>query len=205
MNRILRISSTALFILTPYLFYTNPAYAEGSVQESIAGLREDLELTNRELGKLRLEIEEYSRNAESLKTSLNQLKGDFKTIDKREASNNTIQLKEIKKLEHSIASEKQVIIQHVSERLEAFSQKTQQALKTLAKAVEDKPIKEPTFSNDYPKEGIAYTVKRGDTLSEIAIKNNSSTRFIMDANKIADAKHIRPGQLIFIPQKKKTD
>ena len=59
-----------------------------------------------------------------------------------------------------------------------------------------------TFKDDFPKEGINYTVQAGDTLGEIARKNNAKLQDIVNANKIADPTKIQVGQTLFIPQGK---
>ena len=59
-----------------------------------------------------------------------------------------------------------------------------------------------TFGDDFPKEGINYTVQSGDTLAVIARKNNAKLQDIINANKIADPTRVRAGQTLFIPQAK---
>ena len=60
----------------------------------------------------------------------------------------------------------------------------------------------PVFSNNYPKEGISYTVQAGDTLSGIAQKNGARMDDIKNANKIADPSKLQVGQTIFVPLRK---
>ncbi len=60
----------------------------------------------------------------------------------------------------------------------------------------------PTFSDDFPKTGVAYVVQSGDNLTTIAKKHNSSIRWIQNANKISDpVKEVKVGRKLFIPQK----
>jgi len=57
------------------------------------------------------------------------------------------------------------------------------------------------FSEDYPENGVLYTVKRGDTLSGIARRLDSTVKDIQNANKIVDpARDLRVGDVIFVPQ-----
>ena len=60
----------------------------------------------------------------------------------------------------------------------------------------------PTFTEDYPKEGVSYTVQKGDTLSNIAHKTGAKMQDIINANKIADPTRLQVGQTLFIPQGK---
>jgi LysM repeat protein len=58
------------------------------------------------------------------------------------------------------------------------------------------------FTEDYPKEGVSYTVQRGDTLSSIAQKHGARVADIVNANKITDPTRIQVGQTLFIPAAK---
>jgi LysM repeat protein len=50
-----------------------------------------------------------------------------------------------------------------------------------------------------PREGTPHTVRRGESLSVIAARNNMSWRQLADYNRIADPNTIRVGQVILIP------
>jgi methionyl-tRNA formyltransferase len=76
------------------------------------------------------------------------------------------------------------------------------ALDALAKNQATRPAVQTTFSDDFPKEGINYTVQAGDTLSGIAKKTGAKLSDIRNANKIVDDTRIRVGQTLFIPQGK---
>jgi LysM repeat protein len=55
------------------------------------------------------------------------------------------------------------------------------------------------FSDDFPKEGVSYTVQKGDTLAVIAKKTGAKQQDIINANKLADPSKINLGQTLFIP------
>jgi len=55
------------------------------------------------------------------------------------------------------------------------------------------------FSTDFPKEGINYTVQKGDTLALIAKKTGAKLSDLINANKLADPSRIRVGQTLFVP------
>jgi LysM repeat protein len=61
------------------------------------------------------------------------------------------------------------------------------------------PSTPSAFSDNYPKEGISYTVVRGDTLAKIAQKTGARSADIINANKISDPSKIQAGQVLFIP------
>jgi LysM repeat protein len=62
-----------------------------------------------------------------------------------------------------------------------------------------RPAVATTFGDDYPKEGIRYTVQKGETLAQIAKKNGAKMQDIINANKIVDPTRIQAGQTLFIP------
>lgn len=70
-----------------------------------------------------------------------------------------------------------------------------------AAPAETAPAKKPagTFSTDFPKQGTAYTVQKGDTVDLIARKTGAKFQDIVNANKLAEPSHIFVGQKLFIP------
>ena len=56
-----------------------------------------------------------------------------------------------------------------------------------------------------PQTEKTYTVKSGDTLSEIAMKYEVPTAAIMYKNNIQNPKHIKPGQKLLIPDEKESE
>ena len=61
------------------------------------------------------------------------------------------------------------------------------------------PAAAPTFSDDFPKEGVSHVVQPGESLSGIARKYGAKSQDIINANRIADASKIQVGQTLFIP------
>ena len=83
--------------------------------------------------------------------------------------------------------------------MEKLAKQTNTALDSMAKGMATRPMVQPTFSESYPKEGVAYTVQKGDTLPAIAKKTGAKVQDIINANKIADPSRIVAGQTLFIP------
>jgi LysM repeat protein len=82
---------------------------------------------------------------------------------------------------------------------------TNQVLQALNQSIAAEPsISLPQqFSEEYPKTGVSYEVRSGDTLSGIARAQGSKIKWIQNANKIANpARDLQVGQTIFIPLKK---
>ncbi len=170
---------------------------------SLANLEQDMRLLESEVKALKLEIESLRRENTKLRRRLEsetQARGALVTARQLETS-----LRELRQqLEAADARQKEEIVAEISGQMERLAVQTNDAMQALAQSVEARPgaASAISFSNDYPKDGIAYTVKKGDTLSALAQRYHSSIRDIQNANRIADPAKLRVGQTLFIPQKK---
>jgi LysM repeat protein len=90
-------------------------------------------------------------------------------------------------------------LQHVSTQLEKLGKQTNAALDSLAKSQATRPAVQTSFSEEYPKDGVSYTVQKGDSLASIAKKTGAKQQDIVNANKISDPSRITVGQTLFIP------
>ncbi|HET7536431.1 MAG TPA: LysM domain-containing protein, partial [Candidatus Didemnitutus sp.] len=81
------------------------------------------------------------------------------------------------------------------------AKQTQAAIDAVAKNQATRPVVQ-NFSDDFPKEGVDYTVQAGDSIDLIAKKTNSKAKDIINANKLSDPSKIQAGQKLFIPQAK---
>ena len=97
------------------------------------------------------------------------------------------------------ATAKSEALQQVSVQLEKLGKQTNAALESLAKSQAMRPVVQTSFTEDYPKEGIRYTVQKGDSIAGIAKKTGAKQQDIINANKISDPSHIAVGQTLFIP------
>lgn len=199
------------------LLWINPAYSALSKKSpkiidsekiELADMKEDLALLRQQMARLNLELERLSRENQDLKNLLRT------RLEQQE--NSLARLATVTELNNRLAStreellarldaEKSEIIREVGSQMERLALQTQQAIKALAESVAAKPEINQTriFSDDYPKEGVAYTVESGDTLSAIAKKFQSTVADIQNANKIANPKDLQAGQTIFVPQSRK--
>jgi LysM repeat protein len=195
MTRMRRRLCLTGFLLT-VLAVTVPAQtpAEPSRFEFV-NLREDVRLLTQRVGELSLQMEQLSRDNSALQGKLNQ---NFVTLEQLNRA--IAELNQAMKA--GLADQKRETLAQVAGQLERLGKQTNAALDALAKNQATRPAVQTTFAEDFPKEGVNYTVQAGDTLAVIARKQNAKLQDIINANKISDPSRIRVGQTLFIPQGK---
>jgi LysM repeat protein len=161
----------------------------------LVSLREDVRLLTQRVGELSLTVEQISRENAALQAKAGQSFVSLEQLNQAVAElNHTMQA--------ALAEQKRETLAQVAGQIERLGRQTNAALDALAKNQATRPAVQTTFSEDFPKEGINYTVQSGDTLSGIAKKTGAKLADIRNANKIADDTKIRVGQTLFIPQGK---
>ena len=184
-----------LIILTA--FAVSPILNAQSV--AVADLQQDMDILKREVGQLRLEVEQLRRENSELIRKLSSVQNSTVGTAAVKAQVSGVR----SEFDARIAAMKQEIIASVKKDMESMANQTNTAISNVVKAVEARPKTEvpATFSEDYPKTGVPYTVQSGDTLGKLARKFNSSVKWIQNANKIANpSRGLRVGDEIFIPQ-----
>jgi LysM repeat protein len=169
-------------------------YQPGSVE--LANLREDVRLLTQRLGELGLRIEQLERENNALQAKAGQ---SYVTLAQLNEAIAGLQ----KTMQAALRDQKHETLQQVSVQLEKLARETQAAIDAVARGVATRPaVTTPTFNDSYPKEGVSYTVQKGDTLSSIAHKTGARMEDIINANKITDPTRLQVGQTLFIPQGK---
>lgn len=157
----------------------------------VANLREDLRLVAQRVGEMAMRIEQLEReNAELRAQTAGAKQAYATTTDVAELAadlNRTIKAGDAANREQSAA------------QIKELGRQTNAAIDSLAKGLATRPTVQTTFSDDYPKEGISYTVQKGDTLAVIARKTGAKLSDIQNANKLSDPSKITVGQTLFIP------
>jgi LysM repeat protein len=162
----------------------------------LASLREDVRLLSQRMNELSLRVEQLERENGELRTKSGQT---YVTLAQLNEAITDVQ----RTMQAALRDQKRETLQQVSVQLEKLANETQAAINALAKGAVTRPaVSTPTFTDSYPKEGVSYTVQRGDTLSSIAHKTNAKTQDIINANKITDPARLQVGQTLFIPQSK---
>lgn len=157
-----------------------------AMRTDVARLRQDVEALDAELGRadtaLRSEIAALRRAIKDLDaTSANRIAGA-----KKELAN------KINEIERKRISDKNLL----NAKMDAIVAEVQKALGTAAGA---------TSPRTRTVHGFEYTVQEGDTVSAIAAKfrdkYGTTTKAILDANKLTATSIIRPGDKLVIPVK----
>ena len=164
----------------------------GHVQRQVATLTEEVKQIQYQVEKLTLELEEERRQNMQ---HIQQLKADYTNLKQ-------VLEAQVASLHQADQQQRKEIMAETSRQLQTLAVRIQTTIDTLAKAIDSRPSipVSSSFSDNYPKQGVAYTVQSGDTLSEIARKFKANVTDIQNANKIADPKALRAGQTIFIPK-----
>jgi LysM repeat protein len=186
------------FLRYGILLATLSAGAFGQVDTTrieVANLRQEMAELRQRVGELTMAVEQLNRENTALQAKASQSYVTLEQLNRAVADmNRTVQAES--------ADNKREILQQVAGQIERLGKQTNAALDAMAKNQATRPVVQTTFSDDFPKEGINYTVQNGDTLAVIARKNNAKVSDIVNANKIADPTRIRVGQTLFIPQGK---
>lgn len=166
-----------------------------SAQVELANLREDVRGLSQRVGELQLRVEQLERDNAELRNRAAAAEKGFVTLsqlnDAIEDVNRT--------LRSGDAAVKAGVLQQVGTQMEKLAKQTNAALDSLAKGMATRTPVQTSFAGDYAKEGISYTVQKGDTVASIAKKTGARAQDIINANKLSDPSRIDAGQSLFIP------
>jgi LysM repeat protein len=178
-------------------------------QTGLADMQEDIRGLNQRVGELSLRVEQLEHDNEVLRSKLAAVDGhkDVVTTPQLNAA-----VAELNASIHSAVADSQTeILQKVATQMELLAKQTNAALDSISRPA-SAPVSSATytttasappakteFSDNFSKEGISYTVAKGDSLGGIARKTGGKSADIIAANKIADPSKIQVGQVLFIP------
>jgi len=198
-------AALALVLALP-LLPANTLHAQNIVVD-VANMRQELELLRQRVGKLELDVESLQReNTELRNTAETTAKRNYVTVDKLNQA--------IADLNRAIKDAKADTLARVKTEMDNLTKQSNAALADMAAKVNAATQRAattttttggkaagaaPVFSENYPKEGITYTVVAGDSIDKIARKTGAKSQDIRNANKIANERSLMPGQVLFIP------
>ena len=161
----------------------------------LANLREDVRGLVQRVGDLTLRLEQLERDNAALRSKADMADRNYVTLARLNDAITDLN----REFKSAVASAKSETLQQVAGQLEKLANQTNAALDSLAKAQATRAPVTAAFSENYPKEGVSYTVQKGDTLAIIAKKTNAKQQDIINANKLSDPSRIVVGQTLFIP------
>ena len=177
------------------LFALGAAAHTATAQVELANMREDVRGLVQRVGDLSLRVEQLERENATLRSQVGASERSYVTLtqlnDAIASLNQTIR--------SSAASTKSETLQQVGVQMEKLAKQTNAAIDSLAKGMATRNSVQTTFEEDYAKEGISYTIQKGDTIATIARKTGAKVRDIINANKIPDPSRINAGETLFIP------
>ena len=164
-------------------------------QMELANLREDVRGLVQRVGDLTLRVEQLERDNAALRAKSGTAEKNFATLTQLNDAIADVN----RDIKAAAGSTKAETLQQVGLQLEKLANQTNAALDALAKAQAMRPAVQAPFAENYAKEGVSYTVQKGDTLAVIAKKTGAKQQDIINANKLFDPSHITVGQTLFIP------
>lgn len=169
--------------------------ASGFAQVELANLREDVRGLTQRLGELSLKVEQLERENSDLRSKNQSSERSYATVAQLNDAISDLN----RVIKSAVANSKNETLQLVATQMEKMGKQTNAALDSLAKSQATRPAVSTSFAEDYPKEGVSYTVQKGDNLASIAKKTGAKQQDIINANKLSDPSRINLGQTLFIP------
>jgi len=173
-------------------------------QATIADMNEDIRGLTQHVSELSLRIEQLEHDNEVLKGKVAALGGTKDTVTTAQLNGAVADLNA--SIQSAVASSRTEILDKVATQMEKLAKQTNAALDSIAKPVEAPaasasaiPPSKAEYNQTYSKEGVSYTVEKGDSLGGIARKTGSKSQDIIAANKLTDPSRIQVGQVLFIP------
>ena len=164
-------------------------------QVELANLREDVRGLAQRVGELSLRVEQLERENAELRAKAGASEKSFATLSQL----NDAFADMGRSVKSAVTNSKSETLQAVGAQLEKLGRQTNAAIDSLAKNQATRTPVQTTFAEDFPKEGVSYTVQKGDSLAVIAKKTGARQQDIINANKLSDPSVIRVGQTLFIP------
>lgn len=189
----------ALFALVFFAAVLGPtaASAQNLVPAAeLANMREEFRLLQQRIGALAIRVEQLEEENLRLARAAAGATQTYATLGQL----NTAIADLSRDIKTANAATKSEILTTVGTQMENLARQTNAALDSVTRTrAAAAPVATPTFSDNFPKEGVTYTVAAGDTISRIAQRTGAKVADIVNANRLADPTKIQVGQVLFIP------
>lgn len=190
MSRFIRLLALASLVALPVTLPAQGAPVSPAVE--LANLREDVRLLTQRMGELSLRVEQLEAENARLASTAAGARQNIATLSQLNTAISDLS----RDIKAASAQTKSEVLAIVATQMENLAKQTNTALDAVSRNRAPAPA---AFSDNFPKEGVSYTVQPGDTLSRIAQKTGGRVNDIINANKIADPSRVQVGQVLFVP------
>jgi LysM repeat protein len=177
-------------------------------QTDIADMHEDIRGLTQRLNELSLRVEQLEHENAGLRSKVGALDGNRDTVTTAQLNSAIADMNA--SIQTAVGASRTEILDKVATQMEKLAKQTNAALDSIARTSSPAPVREAAqppaaaapakaFGDAYSKDGLSYTVQKGDSLGGIARKTGGKAQDIIDANKLTDPSRIQAGQILFIP------
>ena len=186
-----------ILVLAPLLAFPLGLSAQSAPPSAVelANLREDVRMLVQRVGELSIRVEQLEKENGELARAAAGNQQNAATLSQL----NTAIADLSRDIKTASAQTKSEVLAVVATQMESLAKQTNVALDAMSRNRAAAAAAPASFSDNFPKEGVSYTVQPGDTLSKIAQKTGAKLADIVNANKIADPTKVQVGQVLFIP------
>jgi len=195
-------------MLTCAVLAANAASPRVLAQVQVADMKEDVRDLTQRVNDLSLRVEQLEHENSELKAKISAAQGSRDAVTTAQLNSAVADLNA--SVTSAVAASQSAILQKVAVQMENLAKQTNAALDSIARqsgpavarapaAAAQGPTPRPTFGEAYSKQGVSYTVQKGDSIGAIAKKTGAKTQDIIDANKLTDPSRIQVGQVLFVP------
>ena len=184
-------------------------------QADAADMREDIRGLTQHVNDLSLRVEQLEHDNAVLRSKVAAAEGSHDVVSTAQLNTAVAELNSA--IKSAVAESRTEVLAQVGTQMENLAKQTNAALDSIAKPAAVPrfastpaaasapagpaagPAKAGAFGDSNPKQGISYTVMKGDSVGLIAHKTGAKTQDIIDANRLADPSRIQLGQVLFVP------
>ena len=192
----MRIAVVSLAVLLASFAAPAALFAQNvSPAVELANMREEFRLLQQRIGALTIRVEQLEEENARLARSAAGAGQTYATLSQL----NTAIADLSREIKTANAATKSEVLATVGTQMENLARQTNAALDSVTRGRAAATAAPATFSDNFPKDGITYTVVAGDTVSRIAQKTGAKVADIINANRLADPTKIQVGQVLFVP------